>query len=159
MRLLLKCTVLSACSTRSPLIRSRTSFAFCGLVRWNLASARNSRIFSTAALAMIFFLEGQTNYSARFSLFGLCRGLGGAPGVAFEGARGRKLAELVANHVLGHIHRDKLAAIVNRNGVADEVRVNGGTARPGTENLFVVGLVHDGDLAHQVVVDEGTFFR
>src|SRR3984885_15354683 len=60
MRLVLKWTVLIACSTRRPLIISRTSFAFCGLVRWNFASARNSRIFSTATLAMIFiFLEGQ----------------------------------------------------------------------------------------------------
>src|SRR5216683_4141991 len=38
-------------------MRSRTSFAFCGLVRWNFASARNSRIFSAAILAMIFVLQ------------------------------------------------------------------------------------------------------
>ena len=91
-------------------------------------------------------------------LFGLRGGLSGARGVALEGAGGREFSELVTDHVLGHIDRDELAAVVNCNGVANEVRVNGRTARPGTENLFVIDLIHAGNLRHEVVVDEGTFF-
>ena len=35
-----------------------------------------------------------------------------------------ELAQLVANHVLGHIHRDELVAIVNGDGLSDEIRRN-----------------------------------
>src|ERR1700709_1401304 len=104
--LVLKWTVLSACSTRRPLIISRTSFAFCGLVRWNFASARNSRIFSTAALAMIFVLQN-FNFTTpcgglagirKPQLLGLCGGLSSSCRVALERAGRGKLAELVAHH-------------------------------------------------------------
>ena len=43
-------------------------------------------------------------------------------GVAGERARGRKLAELVAHHVLVHLHRQELVAVVDAEGQADELR-------------------------------------
>src|ERR1035438_1998898 len=52
-----KCAVFSACSTRRPLMVSRTSFAFCGLVRRNLTSARNSRTFSAAIFDITLILQ------------------------------------------------------------------------------------------------------
>ena len=91
-------------------------------------------------------------------LFRLRGGLGSARGVALEGAGGRELTKLVAHHVLRHVDRNELAAVMDGDGVADEVRVNRGPAGPGTENLLVVRLIHDGDLGHEVIVDEGTFF-
>src|SRR5579862_6442800 len=98
MRFVLKWTVLIACSTRRPLMRSRTSFAFCGLVRWNLASARNSLIFSTA-FAIIFVLQktSSLNMLLKFvdqQLLRLCGGLSGTCGVALERTRGGKFTEL-----------------------------------------------------------------
>src|SRR4051812_47556270 len=39
--------------------------------------------------------------------------VGGVPG---EGPRRRELPELVANHVLGHLHRQKLVAVVDAEG-------------------------------------------
>src|SRR5476651_1862166 len=103
--------VLSACSTRKPLMVSRTSLAFCGLVRWNLASARNSRIFS-AVLAMIASsYKNKTRSLAELLLFWLRRSFSSARGVALEGAGGGELAKLVADHVLRDVHRDKLAAV------------------------------------------------
>src|SRR5258705_4405992 len=123
-------------------MRSRTSFAFCGLVRWNFASARNSLIFS-AALAIIFVLQNfffaktvVHNCKLSAGLFGLRGGLSGARGVALKGTSSRKLAELVANHVLGHVDRDELATVVNGDGVADKVRVNGGPAGPRWQSTF-----------------------
>src|SRR5260370_249890 len=151
-------------------MRSRTSFAFCGLVRWNFASARNSRIFSAATLAMIFVLQNfcfaapcgglAVIHAAKNGpeLPGLRGGLSCLGRVALERARRRELAELVAHHVLRHVDRDELAAVVNCNGMADEVRGNGRAARPGAANLLIVRLVHNVDLRHEVTVDRGTFF-
>ena len=43
-------------------------------------------------------------------------------GVAVEGAGGGELAELVADHVLGHEHGDELAPVVDGEGEPDGVR-------------------------------------
>src|ERR1700742_1317941 len=50
--------------------------------------------------------------------------------VAVEGAGRRDLAELVTHHVLGHHHRHMLLAVVDAEGQADELRHDGGAARP-----------------------------
>ena len=42
--------------------------------------------------------------------------------MASESSGGCKLAELVADHVLSYINRNKLIAVMNCNGVANEVR-------------------------------------
>src|ERR1700678_2340747 len=100
--------VLIACSTRKPLIMSRTSFAFCGLVRWNLASARNSRI-AAADFAIIFLLTRKLIFQKPVLRLRLGRGLARTCRVTLECARRRELAQLVSDHVLRHIHRDELA--------------------------------------------------
>src|SRR2546421_13057033 len=51
-------------------------------------------------------------------------------GVAFERARGRELAQLVADHVLGHIDRDMPLAVVHGEGQADKVRRDHRAPRP-----------------------------
>ena len=77
--------------------------------------------------------------------------------MALERARRRKLAQLVPDHVFGHINGDELAPVMDGDGVADHVGEDGGAARPGTQDLLIVGLVHDGDLLLKMRVDEGTF--
>ena len=79
--------------------------------------------------------------------------------MALEGPGGREFAELMTDHVLRDIDRDKLAAIMDGDGVADKVRVDGGPAGPGAQDLLIVRLIHAGDLGHEVGIDEGTFFR
>jgi hypothetical protein len=49
-----------------------------------------------------------------------------AAGVAAERAGGSELAQLVADHVLGDIHGNMTAAVVDGDGVTDEGRENGG---------------------------------
>src|SRR5580658_8183011 len=103
-----------------PFMVSSTSLAFCGLVRWNLASARNSLTFSTAIFDITLIL--QTNWYAVFGepcqirvtaeLLRLCGGLGCTCGVTLERARRGKLTQLVANHVFRHVDRDELASVV-----------------------------------------------
>src|ERR1035437_4579560 len=117
-RLVEKWTVFSACSTRMPLMVSRTSFAFCGLVRWNLASARNSRTFSTAIFDITLILQtisapafgASCTTRLKPKLLGLRGGLGCTCGVALERARRGELAQLMTHHVLRHVDRDELAA-------------------------------------------------
>ena len=53
--------------------------------------------------------------------------------VAVEGARRRELAELHADHVLIDRHRHELAAVVDIEGQADELRQDRRTARPGLD--------------------------
>ena len=62
--------------------------------------------------------------------------------MAAEGAGGGELAQLVANHILGDIDRDMLAAVVHGEGVADKIGEDGGGAAPGLEDPLLAGLVH-----------------
>ena len=64
--------------------------------------------------------------AARSRRRGSRRTLGDLGRVALEDARRRELAELVADHVLGHVHRNELLAVVHRDGVADHLRNNRG---------------------------------
>ena len=56
-------------------------------------------------------------------------------GVALELARGRELAELVPDHVLGHVHGDELLAVVDGQGVAHHLGGDGRAAGPGLDDL------------------------
>src|SRR5581483_9898732 len=150
-RLLVNATMLIACPTGLPLIRSSTSLAFCGLTRWNLASARNSGAV-VVVFAISIFLEAKPSLCL-VSLLGLRR-VRSLRGVSLERARCRELAQLVSDHVLRAVHRHKLLAVVDRDRVADHVRVNRRPARPGANHLLVVGRVHRINLRHQVRVDE-----
>src|SRR5215469_1924169 len=155
MRLFVKATMLIACPTGLPLIRSSTSLAFCGLTRWNLASARNSGAV-VVVFAISIFLEAKRSLCS-ISLLGLRR-VRSLRGVSLERARRRKLAELVADHVLRAVHRHKLLAVVHCDRVTNHVRVDGRAARPGANHLLVIGRVHRIDLHHQVRVDERSLF-
>src|SRR5699024_5744213 len=71
---------------------------------------------------------------------------------------GGELAELVADHILGHIDRHMLAAVVNGEGVADELREDGGGAAPGLDDALLAALVHGFDFLHQRRQDVRAFF-
>src|SRR5699024_1671404 len=62
--------------------------------------------------------------------------------VTLVGTGGSKLAQLVTNHILGNIDRDMLAAVMHREGVADELREDRGSAGPGLEDLLLALFVH-----------------
>src|SRR6185503_4993958 len=77
--------------------------------------------------------------------------LGGA--VRAELTRQRELAEPVADHVLGHVHRDELLPVVHGERVANELRRDGGAARPGLEDLLLARPVQLPDALHQPVIE------
>src|SRR5699024_9146527 len=74
--------------------------------------------------------------------------------VALESPRGSELAELVADHRLGDEHRDVLAAVVHCEGVAEEVRGDDRTTRPGLDEVLGALFVLDIHLLLKMVVDE-----
>src|SRR5213596_1961604 len=80
-------------------------------------------------------------------------------GVAAERARRGELAELVADHLLGHEDRHVLAAVVDRDRVADHLREHGRRARPRADHLLVSRLLHRLDPAQQPLLDERALLR
>src|SRR5215208_6028097 len=53
-----------------------------------------------------------------------------------------ELAEAMADHVLGHVDRNVLLAVVDRDRVADERREDHRRPRPGLDDLLLVAPVH-----------------
>src|SRR5512147_1839186 len=80
-----------------------------------------------------------------------------ARGVSLESPRQRELAELVAHHILGDIHRNMLLAVMHGDREADEIRQDGGTARPGLDRTLVVACPGGVDLLDEMAVDERAF--
>src|SRR3546814_19345243 len=67
--------------------------------------------------------------------------------------------QLVADHRLGDVHRDVLAAVVHGDGVAHHLRDDRGAAAPGLDDLLLALLVEDVHLLEKVVVDEGALLQ
>src|ERR671922_2770498 len=78
----------------------------------------------------------------------------GALAVPAVGAGRGELTEPVADHVLGHVDRDVLLAVVHGDGVADERREDYRRARPGLADFLLVALVHLLDPAEETGLDE-----
>src|SRR5262245_45955662 len=82
-----------------------------------------------------------------------------ASGVGTEGARGRELAELVADHRLGDEHGHVLAPVVNGDRVPDHLREHGRRPRPGLDHLLLVRLVELLDAPEQPLLGERALLR
>src|SRR5436190_18768515 len=76
--------------------------------------------------------------------------------VAAEDPRGHELAELVPHHVLGDVDGQELVAVVHGQRMADELRQNRATARPGLEHALLAAPVQAFDLPDQRVDDVRT---
>src|SRR6195952_6164729 len=74
--------------------------------------------------------------------------------VTLEGPRQREFAELVADHLVGHVHGDVLLAVVDRDRQSDEIGQDRRAARPGLDRLLVFGGTRPLDLRREVMVDE-----
>src|SRR3954469_18977690 len=75
------------------------------------------------------------------------------------GAGRCELAQLVADHRVGHENRDVLAAVVHGDRVADHGRHDHRTARPRLDDAVRALVVLPVHLLHEVVVDEGTLLQ
>src|SRR5947199_4043441 len=74
--------------------------------------------------------------------------------MAAEHPRRRELPELVADHLLADEDGHVLAAVVDRDRVADHLGEDRRRPRPGADHLLAAGFVHPSDAAHQPLLDE-----
>ncbi len=77
--------------------------------------------------------------------------------MAAEVTRGGELAQLVAYHVFGDVHRDELIAIVYRESMANEFGGDHGRAAPSLDDILLAGSIHVGYLLLELHADEGSF--
>src|ERR1700754_1995252 len=106
-----------AVATFLPRLSPATRLSFCGLTRSMRATAWAS--FSESARSCAFLLIARYPLARRRTGRALRLAIGG---VAVEGAGRRELAELVADHFLGHQHRNVLVAVVDAERQPDELR-------------------------------------
>lgn len=86
--------------------------------------------------------------------------LGGGSTVAFEHTGGRELAQTVSDHVFRDIDADEVLAVVNQEGVPNEIRRDHGGASPGFDRAFdTAAFVELVDLPEEFLVDEWSFFK
>src|SRR5919112_2347643 len=111
----------SAVETFLPRMSCARRFSFCGLTRSMRATALASLSGSARGVAALPMLLRPLRFPVG--------------GVAVEGARRRELAELVADHLLGHVDRDVLVAVVDAERQPDELRQDGGAAAPDLGHL------------------------
>jgi len=62
-------------------------------------------------------------------------------GMAAENARGSEFTQLMANHILGHIHGDEFVAVMHSDGLADKVGGNHAGAAPCLDGNLLVRLL------------------
>src|SRR5436190_1922383 len=129
-------SVLWACSTVRPRISSSTWPHLRGVMRTNLWIAR-------ASISGRLSGRGRRR-SARSR--GLLRHVLAVPA---EHAGRHELAQLVADHVLGHVNRQELVPVVDRKRVPHEVGQDRAAPRPGLEHALLAAAVQVLDLLHQ----------
>src|SRR5438067_1732511 len=132
----------TAVAASLPRIDCATRFSFCGLMR----KARRKAEASVSA---------RRRSAACLPISGPLRPL--VAGVAIEGAGRRELAELVADHVLGHQHRDEFVTVIDAEGQPDELRKDRRSARPGTDHLVAARGARLLGFLHQIAVDKRSF--
>src|SRR5690349_362737 len=130
----MNCSIVTACCTFIPRTLSMTRRSFWGEIDRNEVCARTSII----GLPLLLFLFDE---------------------VAAIGTSRREFAQLVSDHVLGHIDRHMAAAIVYRNRVSDHLREYGAGPTPGTDHNFFAFLVQLLNFFEQLGADERPLFQ
>src|SRR5258708_553887 len=115
MRLLVACKIVMASPALRPRMRSTTRRIFWADMRTYRASALYALISAASAMAS---LPSSRALGRLGGLVRLCR-------VSFKRAGGGELAEFVTHHIFSDVHRDKLSAVVDGEGVTDEFGKNG----------------------------------
>src|SRR5262249_24896451 len=139
MRLRLNSSAVTALPASMPLIMPATSASLRGLVR---------RLVATARASVSAWRPGCFDFAMALLPLRLLVGA-----VAVEGARRRELAELVPHHVLGHVDRHVLLAVVDGEGQADEIGHDRRAPRPGLDDLVTAAGARLLDLVEHVAVD------
>src|SRR6188508_743904 len=125
--------------------RATSAAAFCGMNRRRAAASSTGRPLIASVTRRVFRVEARRYLAvAETRTAGLLQrrrplGVLAVPAVVAGRA---ELTESMADHVLGHVDRDVLLAVVDRDRVADERREDHRRARPRLHDLLLVALVH-----------------
>src|ERR1700733_12718135 len=130
-------SVMMASFALRPRIRSTTRRAFCGDTRMYLASALTS---------ILFLLRFRRLLSRRFRL------------MAFERAGRGEFAHLVPHHVLGHVNRNELPAVMHGDRVTHELGQNRRAPRPRANHFLLARRVQLIDPLFEVRVGKWSLF-
>src|SRR6516165_1081596 len=122
-----------------PRIAFATRFSLRGLVR-------RPRIDAAASFSSSRRSAAGLPISAPSGLF--------VPGMAVESPGRRELAELMADHVLGHQHRNELVAVVDPEGEPDKLRKDRRPARPSPDYLVTARPARLLRLFEEITVDK-----
>src|SRR5437879_3086075 len=76
--------------------------------------------------------------------------------VTLEEPREGELAQLMPDHLLRDINRQKFPAVMHREGMPDEFGGNGAVARPRFDRFFLAGCIHLLDLLQKDGIYEGS---
>src|SRR5579885_3205548 len=95
----------------------------------------------------------------RLALAGDARGALRLRHMAAEVPRGRELAQLVPDHVLGDVDRHVLLAVVDRERQDDHLWHHGRGARPGLDHTLLAAARDRVDLLDQALVDVWSLLR
>src|ERR1043166_949560 len=152
----------SAVATFLPRMSAANRLSFCGETRSMRAIALASfsaRLRSCAPLPIASSSRARGR-RCRWSGTGPRPGRGAfrlavGPG-PIELSRGRELAELVADHFLGHQHGNVLLPVVDAEGEPDELRQDGRAPAPNLDHLVAPRRTRRLCLFEQKAVDEGT---
>src|SRR5215210_3845441 len=147
MRLRENCRSVSAVATFLPRISCATRLSFCGLTRILRATALAS--FSARLRSCAFLLIAADSLASRPLRLAVGR-------MTVERPRRRELAELVADHLLGHEHRDVLLSVMDAERQSDELRQDGRSPAPDLDDLVAARRTGRVRLLQQIAVDERT---
>ena len=78
--------------------------------------------------------------------------------VFLKDTSGSELPELMTDHIFRNENWDERTAIVDIEGMADEVGSHRGTARPGLDRFLDIAFVELVDLLEELPLDERAFF-
>src|SRR6476646_600592 len=140
--------------------RATSAAAFCGMNRRSAAASSTGLPLIASVTRRVLRVEARRYLAVAVTrIIGLLQrrrsiGVLAVPAVVAGRA---ELTEPMADHVLGHVDRDVLLAVVDGDGVADEGREDHGRTRPRLDDLLLVALVHLLDPAEKAGLDERAF--
>ena len=76
-----------------------------------------------------------------------------------EPARGSELAELVSNHVLCNVNRNKLVTVMHSYGMTHEIGADHRCAGPCLDNSLLTTLIHGKNLLLEANLNVWTFLK
>ena len=106
------------------------------------------------ATAHLYQLVTLSKTYSQLKLFGHLRRM---RTVFLKHARGRKLAQLMTDHVLGNENGIKRLSVMHQKRVTDKIWRHHRAPRPGFDRFFRARIVHLIDLLEKMRFDEGSF--